>query len=81
MGVAFLILGLVIWALLAIWPAYVAKKRGYSFILFLLASLVVSWLLMLIVAYIIPDKTLTAKDKADDLQAEKALAREESKKQ
>lgn len=81
MGVAFLILGLVIWALLAIWPAYVAKKRGYSFILFLLASLVVSWLLMLIVAYIIPDKTITAKDKADDLQAEKALAREESKKQ
>lgn len=81
MGVAFLILGLVIWALLAIWPAYVAKKRGYSFILFLLASLVVSWLLMLIVAYIIPDKTLTAKDKADDLQAEKALTREEPKKQ
>ncbi len=79
MEVAFLILGLVIWALLAIWPAYVAKKRGYSFILFLLASLVVSWLLMLIVAYIIPDKTITAKDKADDLQAEKALAREESK--
>lgn len=75
----FIILGIFIWLVLALWPAYVAKKRGYSFILFLLASWLVSWLLMLFLAYILPDKTLTTKDRTDEEQAEKALAREESK--
>lgn len=75
----FIILGIFIWIILALWPAYVAKKRGYSFILFLLASWLVSWLLMLFLAYILPNKNLTGKDIADEKQAEKALAREESK--
>lgn len=75
----FLILGVFIWVILAFWPAYVAKKRGYSFILFLLASWIISWLLMLIIAYILPDKTLTKQDKADNQAVERALAKEESK--
>ena len=74
----FFILGLVLWIALAFWPAMVAKKKGYSFILFLIASWFISFVITLIVALILKDKTLTEQDKIDDAAAEAALDREEN---
>lgn len=79
MGGFLLVLGIVAWVVLALWPANVAKKKGYSFILFLLLALVISWLLALIIAFLLKDKNVTAQDEADDAAAEAALAKEESK--
>lgn len=50
-------IGLVLWFVVAIWPAYLAKKKGYSFVLFLLASWVVSWVVTLVVVLLLQDKT------------------------
>lgn len=49
-------IGLVLWFVVAIWPAYLAKKKGYSFLLFLLASWVVSWVVALVVVLLLQDK-------------------------
>jgi ABC-type Mn2+/Zn2+ transport system permease subunit len=54
----FIILGIILWVALAFWPATLAKRKGYSFILFLLLSWIVSWLIGLIVALLVPDKTI-----------------------
>lgn len=54
---AILVLGLFIWFTVALLPAYLAKQKGYSFLLFLLASWVVSWVLTLVVVLVLKDKT------------------------
>jgi hypothetical protein len=49
------ILGVVILLALAFWPARVAKRKGYSWLLFFIFS----WFLFfpaLIVAYLVPDR-------------------------
>lgn len=77
MGASFFItLGVIVWIALAFWPATVAKRKGHSFILFFLLS-VVFFFISLILAYAVKDKTLTAEDIADEKAAEKALQKEE----
>lgn len=73
----FVILGLAIWIGLAFWPAIMAKNKGYSFLLFLVLSWFVSFVLTLIIVLVLPDKTETAQDKADIKAAEAALKRDE----
>jgi len=73
----FFVLGVFLWVIFAFWPAYVAKKKGYSFVLFFIFSLF-TFVISLIVAYAMKDKTRTAQDIADEKAAEKALEREES---
>ncbi len=72
------LLGLILWIILAFWPAMVAHRKGYSFILFFLISLPLFWI-TLIAVYLIKDKNQTAADRVADQAAEKALEREESK--
>lgn len=72
-----IILGIVIWVIIAFWPAMVARRKGYSFILFFLLSLVF-FFLSLALAYIVRDKNETAEDRAADKAADRALAKEES---
>lgn len=73
----FLILGIVVWILVALWPALLAKSKGYNFWLFLLLSIITSFLVALIVAIIMPNKNETAQDRADEKAAEKALDHDE----
>lgn len=81
MGVVFFgILGIFIWITLAFLPAYLAKKKGYSFLLFLIASWFVSFLITLVIVLFLNDKNETAQDKADEKAAEKALERDEHRK-
>lgn len=72
----FAILGVFLWVVLAFLPAYLAKKKGYSFILFLVLSWFVSFLLTLVIVLFLKDKTMTAADRAADAAAEKALQKE-----
>ncbi len=58
----FIILGTIAWISLALWPAFIAKNKGYSFILFLLLGVFVSFILALIVAALLKDKTLTPEE-------------------
>ena len=74
------ILGIVAWICLALWPAYMAKRKGYSFVLFFLLGVIFSFILALIVAALLKDKNMTAQDKADDEAAERALRKEETAK-
>ncbi|HUD10055.1 MAG TPA: hypothetical protein VMR28_00080 [Candidatus Saccharimonadales bacterium] len=71
------LLGVILWVIVAFWPAMVAKRKGHSFGLFFILSLIF-FFLSLILAYVVSDRTMTAKDKADDRAAEKALDREEN---
>lgn len=67
MGIVFLlIIGIVLWILFACAPAFLARKKGYSFWLFLLLAVFVSFLLALIIVFVLPDKnqTPTKKDRA-----------------
>ena len=50
------ILALVIWIAIAFWPARVAARKGHSFILYFLFSLVF-FPAALIVAYLVSDKS------------------------
>jgi len=72
------LLGGILWVIFAFWPAIVARRKGYSFFLFFIFSLVF-FIIALAVAYLIKDKTRTAKDDADDLAVEKALEHEDAK--
>ncbi len=56
MHTTYLLLGIVIWVIIAFWPAMVAKRKGHSFILFFLLSLVF-FFLSLILAYVVEDRT------------------------
>jgi uncharacterized membrane protein SirB2 len=49
------IIGLIIWILIAFWPARVARRKGHSFILYFLLSLVF-FPLALIMAYVVRDR-------------------------
>lgn len=73
----FVILGIVAWIIFAFWPASIAKRKGYSFILFFLLSIFISWILTLILVLILTDKNMTDEERRADEAAEKALAREE----
>lgn len=53
------VLGIVLWIFLAFWPAMVAKRKGHSFVLYFVLSIIVSWLIMLIFAYAVKDKTIS----------------------
>lgn len=61
-----IILGLVLWVLLAFAPAYLARKKGYNFWLFLIAAWFISFLLALIIVLLLPNKNdpLTKEDRA-----------------
>lgn len=58
----FIILGVIAWISFALWPAFIAKNKGYSFILFLLLGVFLSFLVALIVAALLKDKTLTPEE-------------------
>jgi uncharacterized sodium:solute symporter family permease YidK len=73
----FIVLGIFLWIFLAFWPAMVAKRKGYSFFLFLILSWFVSFVITLIVVLILRDKTMTQSEIAADRAAEAALDREE----
>jgi len=47
---------LIIWILIAFWPARVARRKGHSFILFFIFSLFF-FPLALLVAYLVRDRT------------------------
>ena len=72
------ILGTILWAILIFWPAIVAHRKGYSFLLFFVISIPFFWV-TLIAAYFIKDKKQTAADRSADRAAEKALDREENR--
>lgn len=72
----FLILGIVLWICLALWPAYIAKNKGHSFILFLLLGIFLSWFISLIAALVVHDRNATPQSIADDRAAEAAIERE-----
>ena len=57
MYVLWTILFLVIWIAIAFWPARVAARKGHSFFLFFLFSLVF-FPLALLVAYLVDDRGL-----------------------
>ena len=77
----FVILGIVLWIVGAFWPAILARKKGYSFMLFFLISIIISWLLALIVVLILKHKNETEEDRLADAAAEKALESEHDKAQ
>lgn len=70
----FIILGVIAWVSFALWPAFIAQRKGYSFVLFLLLGIVFSFLLALIVAALLKDKTLTPEEAR---RVEKALHKSE----
>ena len=58
------ILGVILWVLIAFWPAIVAKRKGHSFIGFFILSLVF-FFLSLVLAYVVKDKTKPANKEAE----------------
>ena len=72
------ILGVILWVIVAFWPAMVAHRKGHSFILYFLLS-IVFFPLALILAYAVKDKTLTPQDIADEKAAQAALERDEDR--
>lgn len=73
----FIVLGAVLWVILALWPAFMARRKGYSFLLFFILAVFISWLLTLIIVSFLEDKNETAASKAADRAAERALEKEE----
>lgn len=67
------------WVLLAFWPAWLAKRKGYSFFLFLILSWFISFILTLIVVLFLKNKNESAADRAANQAADAALAKDESK--
>lgn len=72
------LLGAILWAIFVFLPAIIAKKKGYSFLLFFLLSIPFFWA-TIFVAVILKNKNETAADRAASQAADKALAKEESK--
>lgn len=80
MGLSFfLILGITAWIAVALWPAFIAKSKGYNFWLFFLISVFFSIIIALLVALLLHDKNETAEDKADEIAADEALEAEEDR--
>jgi hypothetical protein len=50
---------LVIWVLIAFWPARVARRKGHSFVLYFIFSLIF-FPLALLTAYLVRDRTTPA---------------------
>ena len=50
---------LIIWVAIAFWPARVARRKGHSFILYFIFSLIF-FPLALLTAYLVHDRTATA---------------------
>jgi len=50
---------LIAWILIALWPASIASRKGYSFLGFFLISLFFWWI-TLFVAFFMPDKAQAA---------------------
>lgn len=59
MVAGFLILGIVLWIIVAFWPARVASRKGYNFFVWFLLSLFFWWI-TLFVAYMLEDKNKPA---------------------
>ena len=78
MAAFYMVLGAVLWVILAFWPAVMAKRKGYSFALFLIMALIISWLLTLIVVLFLKDKNETAQDRADEQAVDAVLEKEEN---
>jgi hypothetical protein len=55
------ILGLIIWILIAFWPARVARRKGHSWLGFFLLSLLF-FPLALILAYVVRDRRVLRRD-------------------
>lgn len=47
---------LIVWIAIAIWPASIAKNKGYSFLLFFIIS-IPFWWITIFVALLLKDKT------------------------
>lgn len=74
----YLVLGIIVWVVVALWPANLAKRKGYSFILFFLLSMFISWVATLIIVLILKNKNITDEDREADRLAEAELDREEN---
>jgi ABC-type dipeptide/oligopeptide/nickel transport system permease component len=55
------ILGVILWILIALWPARVAAAKGHSFIGYFLLSIPFWWITLFIVYFGLQDKTSTPK--------------------
>ncbi len=73
----FIVLGLALWIILAFWPAVIARKKGYSFVLFLITALFLSWIISLVVVLLLKDKTETSEQRADDKAVDEILEKQE----
>ena len=47
----FIILGVILWVAIALWPASIAKRKGYSFILFFTISLFFWWITLFVTLF------------------------------
>lgn len=73
----FIVLGIALWIILAFWPAVIARKKGYSFVLFLLTAIFFSWIISLIIVLFLKDKNETAEQRADDKAVDAILDEQE----
>lgn len=71
------ILGLIVWILIAIWPASVAFKKGHSFLGWFIISLFFWWITLFWVYFGMKDYTKTARDTTDEKAVDEVLEREE----
>ncbi len=56
------ILALIACILIAIWPARIASKKGYSFVLWFLLSIFFWWITLFVTAFVLKDQTRTPED-------------------
>lgn len=63
--VFFFILGVFLWIMLSLWPAFIARKKGYSFFLFWVISLFFWWI-TLFVTFFLKDKVDHEKEFYED---------------
>lgn len=75
------IIGIIAWVVIAFWPAYWAKQKGYSFFLFLLLSWLISFILALVIVALLRDKTKTPQDLANEKAVDEVLEKEASSQQ
>lgn len=47
----FIILGIVLWIAVALWPAFIARRKGYSFLLFFIISLFFWWITLFVTLF------------------------------
>lgn len=70
------ILGVVAWIIFALWPAMWAQRKGYSFLLFLVLSWFISFIITLIIVAFLKDKTETPESRAADQAVDKIKEQE-----